>query len=309
MRQYNVGSPMDRIAIDILGPLPVTEAGNKYILIAADYFTKWVEAFSLPNQEARTIADVLVKEFVCRFGVPLSIHSDQGRNFESALFTEICHLMGIKKTRTTPYHPQSDGMVERFNRTLEMELSKFAEHQQKDWDEHIPFLMMAYRSAVHSTTGCSPAKMMLGRELKLPVDLIFGRPEEEILQTPVEYVLTLQERLEQVHGFARAHLREMSIKMKDRYDTLLEGELLDVGDAVWLHNPQRKKGLSPKLQRPWEGPYIVTKVINDSVYRIQLGAKTKAKVVHRNRLWSYSGSNVPTWYRRTACPNLTVQEH
>ena len=132
MRQYNVGSPMDRIAIDILGPLPLTEAGNKYILIAADYFTKWVEAFSLPNQEARTIADVLVKEFVCRFGVPLSIHSDQGRNFESALFTEICHLIGIKKTRTTPYHPQSDGMVERFNQTLEMELSKFAEHQQKD---------------------------------------------------------------------------------------------------------------------------------------------------------------------------------
>ena len=72
--------------------------------------------------------------------------------------------------------------------------------------------------------------------------------------------------------------------MKDRYDTLLEGQLLDVGDAVWLHNPQRKKGLSPKLQRPWEGPYIVTKVINDSVYRIQLGAKTKPKVVHRNRL-------------------------
>ena len=292
MRQYNVGSPMDRIAIYILGPLPVTEAGNKYILIAADYFTKWVEAFSLPNQEARTIADVLVKEFVCRFGVLLRIHSDQGRNFESALFTEICHLKGIKKTRTTPYYPQLDGMVERFNRTLEMELLKFAEHQQKDWDEHIPFLMMAYRSVVHSTTGCSPAKMMLGRELKLPVDLIFGRPEEEILQTPVEYVLTLQERLERVHGFARAHLREMS---KDRYDT--------------LHNRQRMKGLSPKLQRPWEGPYIVTKVINDSVYRIQLGAKAKPKVVHRNRLWNYSGSNVPTWYRRTTCPNLTVQEH
>ena len=96
----------------------------------------------------------------------------------------------------------------------------------------------------------------------------------------MEYVLTLQERLEQVHKFARAHLREMSNKMKNRYDTLLEGQLLDVGDAVWLHNPQRKKGVSPKLQCPWEGPYIVTKVINDSVYRIQLGAKTKPKVVH-----------------------------
>jgi len=113
MAKYNVGSPMERIAIDVLGPLPVTEAGNKYILIVADYFTKWVEAFPMANQEACTVAEILVREVVCRFGVPVLIHSDQGRNFESVLFAEMCRLLGIKKTRTTPYHPQSDGMVER----------------------------------------------------------------------------------------------------------------------------------------------------------------------------------------------------
>jgi transposase InsO family protein len=117
LAQYNVGSPVERVAIDVLGPLPTSEDGNKciLILIAADNFTKWVEGYALPNQEAVTVADVLVKEFVCRFGVPLFIHSDQGRNFESAVFGEMCRLLGINKTRTTPLHPQSDGMVERFN--------------------------------------------------------------------------------------------------------------------------------------------------------------------------------------------------
>ena len=102
---------MERIAIDVLGPLPMTEAGNKYILIIANYFTKWVEAFPLPNQEAKTVADKLINEVICRFGVPLIIHSDQGRNFESALFAEVCQLLDIQKTPTTPYHPQSDGMA------------------------------------------------------------------------------------------------------------------------------------------------------------------------------------------------------
>ena len=108
---------MERIAIDVLGPLPATEAGNKSII--ADYFTKRVETFPLPNQEAKTVADKLVNEVICRFGIPLIIHSDQGRNFESALFAELCLLLDIQKTWTTPYHPQSDDMVEQFNRTLE----------------------------------------------------------------------------------------------------------------------------------------------------------------------------------------------
>ena len=119
---------MERLALDVLGPLPCTHSGNKYILIVADYFSKWVEAFPMPNQEACTVAELLIKEVVCRFGVPLLIHSDQGRNFESAVFTEMCQLLGIQKIRTTAHHPQSDGMVERFNRTIEDQLAKFVDY-------------------------------------------------------------------------------------------------------------------------------------------------------------------------------------
>ena len=102
----------------------VMKENNRFILIAANYFSKWVEAYALPNQEATIVAKVLVKEFVAWIGVPLMLHSDQEKNFEIVVFSEMCRLLGITKTRTTPLHPQSDGMVERFNCTLEAQLSK-----------------------------------------------------------------------------------------------------------------------------------------------------------------------------------------
>ena len=111
MRQYNVGQPFERIAIDIAGPFPVTDDGNRYIMVIGDYFTKWVEAYAIPNQEVTIVAKKLVHYFCCRYGAPMEIHTDQGRNFESRVFKELCRLLGIRKTRTTPLHPQSDGMV------------------------------------------------------------------------------------------------------------------------------------------------------------------------------------------------------
>ncbi|KAG6464703.1 hypothetical protein O3G_MSEX014678 [Manduca sexta] len=142
LKIYNVGAPWERIALDVAGPFPVSDSGNRYFMVVMDYFTKWPEVFAIPNQEATTVADKLVHEVFCRFGVPLEIHSDQGRNFESQIFQETCRVLGIHKTRTTSYHPQSDGMVERFIQTLERYLAKVVENRQKDWDKHIqPFLL------------------------------------------------------------------------------------------------------------------------------------------------------------------------
>ena len=135
-----------------LPPLPETEQQNKYLLIVADYFTKWTEAFPICDQEATTVADIMVKKIVSRYGVPLVLHSDQGRNFESTVFAEMCRLLGIERTRTTPLHPQSDGMIEHFNHTLEALLAKFVSKNQRDWDHHLQLLMMAYCNSVHDTT-------------------------------------------------------------------------------------------------------------------------------------------------------------
>ena len=125
LKSHRVGAPLEQVAIDILGPLPVSTAGNKYIMVIADYFTKWMEAYAIPNQEAHAVAERFVNEFVTRFGVPRQLHTDKGSMFESYLFKEMAELLGIDKTRTTAFHPASDGLVERFNRTIETMLSMF----------------------------------------------------------------------------------------------------------------------------------------------------------------------------------------
>ena len=118
LQSMSASFPMHRIAIDVCGPFPITESGNKYILVAQDYFTKWVEAYAIADQESQTLARKLVEEFFSCFGVPLVIHSDQGKNFCSTIFQNLCNIIGTCKTRTSAYHPEGDGMVERFNRTL-----------------------------------------------------------------------------------------------------------------------------------------------------------------------------------------------
>ena len=144
---------MQVVAVGILGPLPESDAGNNYILVAGDYFTRWVEAYPIPNQEAITVANKLVDEMFCWFSLPEQLHSDQGQQFKSQLVAEVCKILNIHKSRTTPYHPQNDGMVERFNRTLLGMLAATTKEHPFDWEEQIRKVCMAYNTSVHATTG------------------------------------------------------------------------------------------------------------------------------------------------------------
>lgn len=139
------GAPLGRLHLDILGPFPTSNSGNKYILVIIDQFSRWVEAFPVPDQGAETTTRRHVYDFIARFGAPLELHTDQGRNFESCFFKSVCKLLQVTKTRTTPYHPASNGQVERFNRTLLQMIRCYVDQNQKNWDEQLSFLASAYR--------------------------------------------------------------------------------------------------------------------------------------------------------------------
>ena len=296
LQLYQSGAPMERVAMDIVGPMPCTPRGNRFICVAMDYFSKWPEAYAIPDHEAETVAAVLVDEFFTRFGVPGELHSDQGREFESRVFRQCCALLGVQKTRTTPLHPQSDGMVERFNRTLAGELAKYCREDQQDWDLWLPFALMAYRSAVQEATDFTPARLMLGRELRLPLDLATGRPPgEELPASEPEYVAALHQRMEAARHQATRNLRMAGEAMARGYLRRARDAKYSAGDKVWLHNPRRKRGRAPKLQSPWEGPYTVEQPLSDVTYRIKGGARGRRLVVHVDRLWAFPGPGHFSW--------------
>ena len=282
--------PMDRVGIDVMGPFPITKKGNKCILVVGDYATKWLEAYPLPDHRAETIAECLVTNFISRFGIPRRIHSDQGRDFESNLFQELCRLLGIDKTRTSPWQPSSNGYIERFNATLQAMLRTEVSDKQDDWDENIPVLTMAYRSSVHETTGETPNMMMLGRELPMPSHLL-ACPDSEEAVTAVEYVERLKRKMQEAHESAQKQgLAEMR-RYKEMHDKKCFLYDIKENQRVWVYHPMRMAGKSPKLQSAWEKDVFVTqKKLGDVTWLVKNDRTGKYKVLHVNKLLPVVGT-------------------
>ena len=264
--------------MDITGPFPESPEGNRYILVVGDYFTKWMEAYALPDQEATTVAKKLVDEFFCRFSVPEQLHSDQGKQFESKLISAICQLLQVKKSRTTPYHPQSDGLIERFNRTLTNMLASTVKENPFEWEKHLRKVCLAYNTSVHATTGHSPFFLMFGRQAQLPVDLVFKTNKAPNVSSS-EYAVELQQTLERAYDKVRQATGAKQQLQKRLYDQRVHGELYQVGDHVWLHTTVLARGNTKKLHHPWTGPYRVVKRLSNSTDRIQLPRNPRKRFV------------------------------
>ena len=294
MQKYLVGEPMERVALDISGPWPLSESGNKYILVVTDHLTTWSEAYPIPDQEATSIAETFVTQFVARFGSPRLVHTDQGRNFEARLFKEMCNLSGIKKTHTMPFRPQSNGIVERMNKTIGSLITAFISENQRTWDKDLSILMMAYRATPHETSGFTPTELMLGRQISMPIDIQVGLPPESEPQEELQYLVDLRERLEDAYAIARENLKAGAERQKRYYDLSADHEKFQPGDLVWLLNQSRRKGRCPKLQKKWLGPMLVETRINDVTYKLRISAHD-TKIVHFEKLKRYLALDVPRW--------------
>ena len=263
-----IGRPWQMIAVDVL-KVPPSTCNNKYLLVIQDYFTKWADAIPMPDQTAVRIVRELTKVFSV-MGLPQVLHSDQGANFESTILKQTLQAYGITKSRTTAYHPQGDGMVERFNRSP-LQLLRTYTQKEADWELHLPLALYAYRTAAHSTTGVSPFEMMFGRASKhnaSPTELSFD---------PSSYQAQLQAKLAALQDFVEAHMVEKATAQKTSYDDHSKQRTFKVGDPVWLSQPTAGK-LDPK----WDGSFTVKSIYSPVTLQISNGKTTK--VVHLNRL-------------------------
>lgn len=276
--------PFEVLSWDIMGPLPTSTQGNKYILVITDIFTKWVEAFPLKDTTANTLATVLMNEVVCRYGAPCKLHSDQGANLCSNVIQCLCQLLGITTTRTSAYHPAGNGQVERFNRTLEAILAKTVADNQHDWDSQLPKALFAYRTAIHETTQFSPFHLMFARSPNLPVDLMLGRIQPGKLRSYPQFVQDSHKQLMTSYTITNQHLRAQHQRHKRIHDSHGLAECFEVGDRVWLYTPVVPQGYTKKFASFWKGPYTIIDKPGEVNYKVQLIGGTQTLVVHRNRL-------------------------
>ena len=278
--------PMELVCIDFL-TLEPCKGSIENVLVITDHFTRYAQAFATRNQTAQTTAKVLFDLYIVHYGFPARLHSDQGRNFESKVIKGLCDLAGVKKSRTTPYHPEGNGQCERFNRTLMSMLGTLDESQKSDWKLYLAPLVHAYNSTRNDSTGYTPFELMFGRKPRLPVDVAMGlEQEQDEMQSYPQYVVSLKERLQLAYEAAAAHSEEVHQRNKSRYDMRARETTIKVGDRVLLRNV----GLQgrQKLANRWQEMVFV--VVGQAegtgcVFRVKReDGAGGVKVVHRNLL-------------------------
>lgn len=276
--------PWERIAIDVVGPLPVTNGGNRYLLTVQDDLTKFLFAIPVPDQTAETIARALTDNILLFFGASSSVLSDQGSNFMSELFRNTCKFWKSHGVRTTGYHPQTNGGLERSHGVLKDYLSTFVAHDQRDWDEWIKPALFAYNTSVNAATQYTPFKLMFGWDPRIPRG---SQRTPEVVYNYSNYLADLKNKLQNAYAVARDNIRRAKEDSKRRYDTRSKVVTYQQDDHVLLSCKETKTGLGKR----WQGPYKVLEVPTLENTVIWTG-KRKVRV-NNNRLKPFREVVVP----------------
>ncbi|GFW11499.1 retrovirus-related Pol polyprotein from transposon 412 [Trichonephila clavipes] len=252
-------APFHRIGIDLLGRFPKSAHGNKWIIVCTDYSTRYAITKALPTAEVDEIAKFLLEEIVLRHGAPRVIITDRGAVFRSRLVSSLVDLCNIDHRFTTAYHPQTNGLTERFNKTLADMLSMYVDVEQKNWDEILPFVTFAYNTAKQETTGFTPFYLLHGREAETTLDTMLPFCPNDFDDNNITKIAA---RAEESRQLLRAQDKD-----RRRYDS--KHQMVFPGDLVWVYTPVRKSVPSEKLLRRYFGPYQVLRRLSAVTYEVQ----------------------------------------
>lgn len=284
LRSVKTTSPLEIVCIDFWSAeLPAGK--NVDVLVITDHFTKMAHAFPCHDQSAKQVARQLWDRYFCVYGFPERIHSNQGANFESQLIQELLLIAGVKKSRTTAYHPMGNGIVERFNRTLRSMIRALPPRSKQKWPQMLQTLTFAYNCTAHESTGYAPFYLMYGRIPRLPVEVMFHDVERDCDVIDYDkYVLKLRENFREALSSAQVNAVASQQQQAEVYNRRVKGHDIKEGDQVLLAN-KGERG-SKKLVDKWEStPYVV--VARDPkchTYRVKNTTSGHEKVVHRNLL-------------------------
>ena len=296
LKPIPVSRPFQILGVDIMD-LPRTEQGNKHVIVFQDLLTKWSVVFPMPDQKSVRIVKLLVEEIIPVFGVPEALLSDRGTNLLSHLMQDVCGLLGIKKINTSTYHPQCNGLIERFNRTLKTALRKHAAKFGAQWDKYLHGVLWVYRNTPHESTNEKPSFLLFGTDCRYPTEAAW-LPPTAITPTEVQdYREELMLNLSSAREIAAEAIQSAQSKYKKNYDRKTDIKEYRMGDWVLIRFPHEETGAKRKLSRPWHGPYRVISSDETGISALKVYAPHEKEIrVHQSRVTVCAPGLPAGWY-------------
>ncbi len=288
LRPIRVNQPFEKVGIDSIGPFPITAAGNRHAIVAIDYLTKCAITKAVPKASIKEVFDFFVRNVVLQHGAPVSLISNRGKCLTASFAEELFKALQTNHLVTAAYHPQCNGLVERYNHTFAEMLSMYVNSNHNDWDGLEDFVTFANNTSRQESTGFSPLYLLYGQEAVLPVDVALGNNPEmnNGNDGPSARVRQLTSELPTIRDEVKRRLALIQSKQKTRYDRRRRSVNFAVGDLVLVYCPIRKKGRSTKFLHRYFGPYKIVRRVSDLNYIIEplCGRRKKQDCVHVSHL-------------------------
>lgn len=280
LQPLQVTAPFERCAIDLVGPLPETARGMRYILTFQDAATRYHIFTAIPSKDATVVAKTLLEKVICVFGSPQEWLSDNGKEFDNAVMERLNHLLGIQHALTTPYHPQANGQLERSHSTLNDQLRMLVDSEQRDWDEFLPYVQHSMNTLVNAATGYSPHFLMFGRDLVEPIDILMSAP----LQPEIPVDMWLQ-KLKLSRAIAAKNDADAKALSKSKVDTKRKPFPFKAGQKVYVIWPAKTNEAPPgKLAPKSFGPFVIEKFLDKHNLIVQVRHALNEEEVHRSHV-------------------------